>query len=283
VTQPAANMNNTTTQTVVIKPSKGWASLRLAELWRFRELFYFLAWRDIKVRYKQTVLGIAWAIINPLTQMVTWAFIFGKVAKLPSEGIPYILITLTGTLVWNYFSEIVNGSGNSVVNNANLVSKIYFPRLIIPLSVVLRGLLDFSVALAMATIIMFYFKITPHLTILFLPLFILLATVIAVGVGLWASAVSVKYRDVAKILPYLIQLWFFLTPVAYLNSVVPQKYQWLYHLNPIAGAIEGFRWVLLGTPISWNRLLISSLVALFIFITGIFYFRRLERTFADVI
>jgi len=274
---------NISPATIVIKPTRGWASIKFHELWQYRELFYFLAWRDIKVRYKQTVLGVLWAVLNPLTQMLTWAFIFGKVARLSSGDIPYILVTLTGTLIWNYFSEIVNGSGNSVINSANLVSKIYFPRLIIPLSVVLRALLDFGIAFVMAIIIMFYFRITPHLITLTLPLFILLATVIAVGIGLWASAVSVKYRDVAKILPYFIQLCFFLTPVAYLNSVVPPKYQWIYYLNPMAGAIEGFRWALLGTPMAWDKLAVTSFVALCILISGIFYFKRFERTFADVI
>lgn len=268
---------------IVIKPVRGWGLIGLGELWHFRELFYFLAWRDIKVRYKQTALGVAWAILNPLTQMLAWSFVFGKVAKLPSEGIPYILITLTGTLVWNYFSEIVNGSGNSIVNNANLITKIYFPRIIIPLSVVLRALLDFGIALIIAAIVMFYFKITLNITILLLPFFILLATLIAAGVGLWASAISVKYRDVAKILPYLIQLWFFLTPVAYLNSVVPQKYQWVYFLNPISTAIEGFRWALLGIPISWSRIAVSVSMALLIMVSGVLYFKRLEQSFADII
>lgn len=267
----------------VIESTKGRPSLKLRELWRYRELFYFLAWRDIKVRYKQTILGVSWAIFNPLAQMLTWAFLFGKVANLPSAGIPYVLITLTGTSIWNYFSEIVNGSGNSVVNNSNLISKIYFPRLIIPLSVVLRGLLDFSISFLMAIIIMLYFKVTPHLTILTIPIFILLATIIAVGTGLWASAASVKYRDVGKILPYFIQLCFFLSPVAYLNSIVPQKYQWLYYLNPISGVIEGFRWALLNTPISVDRLILSTFLSLFILISGIYYFNRLEKTFADVI
>jgi lipopolysaccharide transport system permease protein len=274
---------NSNKNIIVIKPTKGWVSLRLFDIWQYRELFYFLAWRDIIVRYKQTVLGILWAVLNPLIQMLTWAFIFGKVARLPSEGIPYILITLSGTLIWNYFSEIVNGSSNSVVNNSNLITKVYFPRIIIPLSVVLRGLLDFIIALLISLVIVFYFKITLHLAFFALPLFVILATLIAVGVGLWACAASVKYRDVAKILPYFIQICFFLSPVAYLNSIVPTKYQWLYYLNPMSTVIEGFRWALLGIPISWERLPFSIFIALFLFFSGILYFRRLERDFADVI
>lgn len=267
----------------IIKPTKGWASLRLYELWQYRELFYFLAWRDIKVRYKQTVLGVAWAIINPVTQMVVWTFIFDKVAKLPSQGIPYALITLSGTLGWNYFSEIVNGAGNSAITNTSLITKVYFPRLIIPLSVVIRALLDFSIAFAVFILVMIYFKIVPTLLIFTLPFFILLATITAVGVGLWAAAISVRYRDIPKILPHFIQIGFFLTPVAYLTTTIPEKYQWIYDLNPMVATIEGFRWVLLGTAISWPRLVIPIFIAILIFISGLFYFRRLERTFADVI
>lgn len=270
-------------KTIIIKPTKGWSSLYLAELWRYRELLYFLAWRDIKVRYKQTLLGIAWAIVNPVMQMVVWTFIFGKIAKLPSLGMPYALIALSGTLAWNYFSEIVNGSGNSVINNSNLITKIYFPRLIIPLSVVLRALLDFGIALLVFIVMIIYFRVVPTFLMLLLPFFTLLVTVIAVGIGVWATAISVKYRDVAKILPYFIQIGFFLTPVAYLTVIIPAKFQWIYYLNPVAGAIDGFRWVLLGTPISWSKFVIQFFIAIVIFISGLFYFKRLEQSFADVI
>lgn len=268
---------------IVIEPTKGWRSLKLHELWEFRDLFYYLAWRDIKVRYKQTFFGVAWAVLNPMAQMLIWAFLFGKIARFPSNGLPYILIALTGTLVWNYFSTIVTGCSNSVVNNANLISKIYFPRLIIPFSVILLGLVDFTVAFTVGIFIMMYYQVVPHLQLVVLPVFVLLATVSALGIGLWSSAVGVKYRDIGKLIPYLIQLCFFVTPVAYLGSVIPEKYQWVFYLNPIAGAIDGFRWSLLGMPISWDRLAISSTAALAAFVYGIFYFKRMERTFADVI
>jgi len=268
---------------MVLKPTKGLASLKLAELWKYRELFYFLAWRDIIVRYKQTALGIAWAVINPLLQMVIWTFIFGKVAKLPSAGLPYALITLSGTLFWTYFSEIVNGAGNGMITNSNLISKIYFPRLIIPLSVVLRALLDFGIALLIFIPVMFYYKICPSLAVFALPVFVLLVTIIAVGVGLWAAAISVKYRDVAKILPYFIQLGFFVTPVAFLNVALPLNCQWIFNLNPLSGAISGFRWALLGTSFSWGDIGFSFLISLIIFVSGLFYFKCLERSFADLI
>ncbi len=270
-------------KTIIIKPSKGWLSLKLAELWQYRELFYFLAWRDIKVRYKQTVLGIAWAVINPLMQMLVWAFLFGKIAKMPSQGIPYALITLTGTLVWNYFSEVVNGSGNSMITNTNLITKIYFPRLIIPFSIALRALLDLAIAFIVFIFFMFFFKVNPGLRILSLPFFILLITITAVGIGVWVATMSVKYRDVIKLLPYFIQIGFFLTPVAYLTDAIPYKYHWIYYFNPMAGAIEGFRWAVLGIPISLLQIINQTLLAIFILISGLFYFRHFEQTFADVI
>lgn len=276
-------MQDATAKMIVIQPTKGWRSLKLHELWEFRDLFYFLAWRDIKVRYKQTFFGVAWAVFNPLAQMLIWAFLFGKVAKLPSQGMPYILIALTGTLVWNYFSAVVNGCSNSVVSNANLISKIYFPRLIIPLSVILLGLLDFAVAFGVGILIMSYYGVVPHLPFIMFPVFILLATISALGIGLWAAAVSVKYRDIGKLIPYALQLCFFLTPVAYLGSVLPAKFQRLFYLNPVAGAIDGLRWSLLGMPIALDRLAVSSAVALATFVFGIYYYKRMERTFADVI
>lgn len=271
------------TDELFIRPQKGWLGINFADLWRYRELFYFLAWRDILVRYKQTFLGVAWAIINPIIQMLVWTFIFGKVAKLPSQGIPYALVTLSGTLVWTYFSEIVNSAGGSLLNNTNLITKIYFPRLIIPLSVVLRALLDFAVAFGVFMIMMLFYRVKPTLLLLTLPFFIVLATIIAVGIGLWAATISVKYRDVAKILPYFIQVGFFLTPVAYLMEIIPQKYLWIYYLNPMVGAIEGFRWALLGTPVLWAKLIIQIFISFAVLISGLFYFRRFERKFADVI
>lgn len=270
-------------QTIVIKPTKGWTSLGLSDLWLYRGLFYFLAWRDIKVRYKQTVLGIAWAVINPLLHMMVWTFVFGKVANLPSEGLPYALITLTGTLLWNYFSEIVNGAGNSILQNTNLVTKVYFPRLIIPLSVALRALVDFFIAFAMFMGLTIYFRVIPTAALFIFPVFLIATTVTGVGIGLWMAALSVKYRDVAKILPHFIQIAFFLTPVAYLSTAIPSRYQWISYLNPMAGAIDGFRWALLGTPVHWFEMTIQFLVAVFLCLTGMLYFRNFEKTFADII
>lgn len=268
---------------IVIKSTKGWTSLRLGDLWRYRGLFYFLAWRDIKVRYKQTVLGVAWAVINPLLYMAVWTLIFGRIAKLPSAGVPYALITLTGTLIWSYFSEIVNGAGGSIIQNTNLVTKVYFPRLIIPLSVALRALLDFLIAFAVFMALMLYYRIVPTLNLIYFPLFLIIATVTAVGIGLWVAALSVKYRDVAKILPHFIQIAFFLTPVAYLSSAIPQRYQWISYINPIAGAIDGFRWALLRMPVGWGQIAVQASIAVLICLSGMFYFRNFEKTFADII
>ncbi|MBI4981616.1 MAG: ABC transporter permease [Candidatus Omnitrophica bacterium] len=268
---------------IVIEPTKGWACLKLYELWQYRELFYFLALRDIKVRYKQTFLGVSWALINPLMQMFVWAFVFGVIAKFPSSGVPYVLITLSGTIAWSYFSEIVNGAGNAMLTNTNLISKIYFPRLIVPLSVVLRALLDFVIAAILLILMMFYLRVPLSLPIIFLPIFIVLITLVSSGVGLWAAAISVRFRDVGKILPYFIQILFFLTPVAYLKSAIPQKYLWLYYLNPVTGAIDGLRWAFLGITFSWNWLVLQALISVIIFVSGLFYFKRLERTFADII
>ncbi len=267
----------------MIKPSRGIAVFGLSGLWRYRELFYFLALRDIKVRYKQTVLGIAWVIINPIMQMLVWAFVFGKIAKLPSGGIPYVLITLTGTLAWNYFSEIVNNSGSSLINNSNLITKIYFPRLIIPLSVPLRALLDLVISFILFLVLMLYFKIKFSVTLFFLPVFVILATLSACGIALWVAAMSIKYRDVAKITPYFLQAAFFLTPVAYLTGIVPLKYQWIYFFNPMSGVIDGLRWCTLGLNILWPQVAIQFIIACFLFVSGIIYFRNLERTFADII
>jgi lipopolysaccharide transport system permease protein len=272
-----------TSKPLIIRPTGNWCNLRLGDLWAYRELFYFLAWRDIKVRYKQTVLGVAWAILNPVMQMLVWAFVFGKVAKLPSDGYPYVLITLSGTLVWSYFSEIVNGSAGSLISNTNLITKIYFPRVIIPLSIALRALLDLGIAMLLMMGLMLYLNIRPSVWLVTLPLFVINVTCAAVGIGLLTSALSVKYRDVAKILPYFMQIIFFLTPVAYLQSVIPEKYRWIYFLNPLAGGIEGFRWAWLGIPVEWPMIFYSVIYSFVILVIGVIYFRNLEETFADVI
>ncbi len=276
-------MSKTNHPTKVIKPLRGLAALGLTDLWRYRELFYFLAWRDIKVRYKQTVFGVGWAVLNPVMQMLVWTFVFGKIAKLPSDGMPYVLVTLSGTLVWSYFSEIVNGAAGSLIANTNLITKIYFPRMIIPLSIALRALLDFFVGVLLLGGMMAWYGKYPAPSIVFLPVFLLAVTLMATGVGLWVAALSVKYRDLAKILPYFIQMVFFITPVAYLRSAIPASYAWVYDLNPLAGTIEGFRWALLGLPFDGGKVLLDLGVCLAVFLSGVFYFRNLERTFADVI
>lgn len=268
---------------IIIQPNENGFTLGLGELWRFRELFFFLAWRDIKVRYKQTFLGVAWAIINPVMQMLVWAFVFGKIAQLPSEGVPYILITLSGTLCWSYFTEIVNGASSSLISNTNLVTKIYFPRIIIPLSVVLRALMDFIIGLFVLVGMMLHLKTFSIFSIIYLAGFLLIASFVAIGVGLWVSALSVKYRDLAKILPYFIQMAFFLTPVAYLGTTIPAKYQWISYLNPMAGTIDGFRWALLGFPVNWFKVLSCLIISIVLLFSGIIYFRNFERSFADLI
>lgn len=268
---------------VMINPPGRRISLGLSELWQYRELLYFLAWRDVKVRYKQTFLGVAWAVLNPVIQMFVWAFIFGRVANLSSNGVPYVLITLSGTLAWNFFSEIVTGSSNSMITNTNLVTKIYFPRELVPLSIVFRALIDFGITLIILGGVLVYFKVPLTPSVFLFPCFVFILILTAIGIGLFSSALSVKYRDVAKIIPYFLQICFFITPVAYLNAAIPGKFQWLYNLNPMAGVIEGVRWSLLHTPVFWPRIAFSGSIGLFLFVAAIFYFKRSEQTFADII
>jgi lipopolysaccharide transport system permease protein len=269
---------------LIIKPSKGWTALDLRDLWNYRELLYFLTWRDIKVRYKQTLIGAAWAILQPLLTMVVFTLFFGKIAKIPSEGIPYTIFSYSGLLLWTYFSSAVSNSGNSLVGNTNLITKVYFPRLIIPLSSTLGGIVDYFIALCILVIMMFFYGLFPNSSIVLLPIIILLASISATGLGLWFSALNVKYRDVRYAIPFFIQLLLFATPVIYPTAVLPERFRWLLALNPISGVIDAHRACILGyKPVDWYSLVISTTVGLFIFITGIFYFRRTERFFADVI
>lgn len=267
-----------------IYPSRGWISLNLRDLWEFRELIFFLTWRDIQIRYKQTVLGVGWAVIQPLIAMVVFSIIFGTLAKLPSNGIPYPVFTFTALLPWTLFANALQRSTTSLVGNSNLISKVYFPRLIIPLSATLSPLVDFAVSFVILLGMMIFYHIVPTLALLTLPFFILLALAAALGVGLWFAALNVGYRDVQYIIPFLIQIWLYATPVAYSSSLVPAQWRWLYGLNPMTGVVEGFRWALLGqneqvVPL----LLVSVLVTALLLISGVYYFRRMERTFADVI
>ena len=267
-----------------IEPPRGWAALELRELWLYRELLFFLAWRDIKLRYKQTALGAAWAILQPLLTMVIFSVIFGQLAKLPSDGIPYPIFTYAALLPWQLFSFALTNSSNSLINSQNLISKVYFPRLIIPLASTLAGLMDFAIAFLVLLGLMAYYHITPTMAILYLPLFLLLALLSALAVGVWLSALSVEYRDVRYIVPFLTQFWMYATPIAYASSLIPENWRLLYGLNPMTGVVEGFRWALLGIQASGgSMILVSAAVVVVMFISGLYYFRRMENNFADVI
>lgn len=270
--------------TLMIRPSHGWASLGLKELWDYRELLYFLIWRDIKVRYKQTVLGAAWAIIQPVFMMVVFSLFFGRLAKVPSDGIPYPVFTYCALLPWQLFAHALAESSNSLVANERLITKVYFPRLVVPISAVLAGLVDFAIAFIVLLGMMAYYGIFPGIAIFTLPFFILLAVMTALGVGLWLSALNVQYRDVRYTLTFLTQLWLFATPVAYPSSLVPEPWRAIYGLNPMAGVVEGFRWALLGKSDKPGTLLVVSVIAvILILIGGLYYFRRMEETFADLV
>jgi len=269
----------------VIGPSRGWVSLKLREVWEYRELIYFLTWRDIMVRYKQTVLGAAWAVIQPFFTMVVFSVFFGKLAKLSSEGIPYPVFAYCALLPWHYFAEAMSRSSSSLVGSSNLITKVYFPRLVIPLSSVLSPVVDFVIAFVVLVGMMLYYGMRPTAAIVWLPLFLLLALVTALGVGMWLSALNVQYRDVRYyVIPFLTQFWMFATPVAYSSSLVPERWRALYGLNPMAGVVEGFRWALLGTGQTPGPMLaVSVAVVLLLLVSGAFYFRRMEKTFADVV
>lgn len=272
-------------EVVIIQPVKGLVALNLRDLWVYRELVYFLTWRDLKVRYKQSVLGVLWAIIKPFLAMVVFTIFFGNLAKMPSDGLPYPVWSYTGLLPWEFFAAALSVSARSMLTSGNMVSKIYFPRIIVPLSSVFANLVDFLIAFVILIGMMIFYHITPTINMVWLPAFMLLAIVTALGVGLWFSALLVMYRDVNYMLPFITQLWMFISPVVYASSIVPEKWRVLYSLNPMAGVVEGFRWALLGTQqsISPVMIAISSGIALTLFISGLFFFRRMERVFADMI
>ena len=268
----------------VIGPSKGWISLDLKELWRYRDLLLFLSWRDVSVRYKQTVLGAAWAIIQPFFSMVVFSLFFGRLAKIPSDGVPYPIFSYAALLPWQYFSGAMSNSANRLVGSSNLITKVYFPRLVIPLAAVLPPAVDFGIAFLVLLGMMLYYGVALTWNVFWLPLFLLLALVTALGVGLWLSAMNAKYRDIQYAVPFLAQFWMFASPVTYPSSLVPERWRALYGLNPMAGVIEGFRWALLGTATRPGPLIgVSVLVALALLVSGAYYFRRMERDFADVI
>ena len=267
-----------------IRPSRGWISLNLHELWEYRELLYFLTWRDIKVRYKQTVLGAAWAIIQPFLPMVVFSLFFGQLAKLPSDGIPYPIFSYAALVPWTFFANGLSQSSNSLVGSANLITKVYFPRLIVPLSSTISGAVDFVLAFAVLLGMMAFYGVWPTWAVLWLPLLLLLALVTALGTGLWLSAMNVQFRDVRYAVPFLTQFWMFATPIVYPSSLLPEQWRTLYGLNPMAGVVEGFRWALLGTATAPGPMIVvSALVAVALLVGGLFYFRRMEKTFADIV
>jgi lipopolysaccharide transport system permease protein len=277
-------MRPTASQITIIEPRKGWASIDSRELWNYRELLYFLTKRDIKVRYKQTVLGGLWAVIQPAFTMLVFTLFFGRLAKMPSDGIPYPIFVYAGLLPWTYFANAVSASGNSLVGSANLITKVYFPRLIVPASAALAGLLDFFVALFVLAVLMIYYQFLPGVGILLFPFLVALTFLCAVAVGLWLSALNVQYRDIRYAIPFLIQIWMFVSPVIYPVSLVKERYQWLLAINPMGGVINAYRACLLGhQPIDWGLLALSSAVILSIFFAGLYYFRRMERAFADIV
>jgi len=269
---------------IVIRPSSGWISLKLKEVWNYRELLYFLVWRDIKVRYKQTALGAAWAIIQPFFSMVIFSLFFGKLAKMPSDGIPYPIFAYTALVPWTFFANGLSQSSNSLVDSANLIRKVYFPRLTIPIANVLSGLVDFGLAFIVLIGLMLYYGVVPSARMVFLPAFLLLALVTALAVGLWLSVLNVEYRDVRYTLPFLTQFWMFATPIVYPSSLLKEPWRTVYGLNPMVGVVEGFRWALLGTKNSPGPMIaVSAVASVALLIGGAFYFRRMEKTFADVV
>ena len=270
--------------TVHIRPSSTWTSLELNELLAYRELLYFLTWRDIKVRYKQTALGLTWAVLKPLSLMLIFTVVFGWLAQVPSDGLPYPIFSLCAILPWQLFAQTLSSTSQSLVSNQNLLTKVYFPRLVIPLAALGVGLMDFMIAAAILACVMAYFQMVPTLLALLLPSFVLLAIMMSLGVGFWFSALNIQYRDVGHALPFLTQLWFFATPIAYPSSLVPESWRTWYGLNPMATVVEGFRWSLLGTGgLSTDMWLTSVAVTVAVFVSGLYYFRRVEEIFADVV
>jgi lipopolysaccharide transport system permease protein len=267
-----------------IEPSQGWEGLRLRELWEYRELLYFLVWRDVKVRYKQTALGAAWAIIQPFLTMVVFSLFFGRLAKVPSDGIPYPIFSYAALVPWTFFANGLGQASNSLVGSSNLIKKVYFPRLAVPIATVLAGIVDFALAFVVLLGMMLWFGIQPTANVIFLPLFLLLALVTSLGVGLWLSALNVEYRDVRYVVPFLTQFWMFATPIAYPSSLLEEPWRTVYGLNPMAGVVEGFRWALLGSTSAPGPLIgVSAVAAILLLAGGAFYFRRMEKTFADLV
>ena len=268
----------------IISPSQGWVPLNLRELRDYHELLYFLIWRNIKVRYKQTVLGGAWAVLQPFLTMIVLSIFFGRLAGIPSEGVPYPIFAYTALVPWTFFANALSQASSSLLEQERLITKIYFPRMLLPLAAVLSGLLDFAIAFILLIGMMLWYGITPTLAIMLVPFFVLMATLTALGAGLWLSALNVQYRDVRYVIPFLVQFWLFISPIAYPSSLVPEPWRALYGLNPMAGVVEGFRWALLGhAAIPAVLLGVSLFTVLAVLVGGLYYFRRMEENFADVI
>lgn len=267
-----------------IQPTKGWVSLKLNELWDYRELLYFLAWRDVKVRYKQTILGASWAIIQPFFTMVVFSIVFGKVARIPSDGIPYPIFSFAALVPWTFFANGLNKSTESLVTGSGMIKKIYFPRLVLPISAVSSGLVDFALSFVILLAMMLYFGTLPTWNVIWLPFLLLLGYMTSLGVGMWLTAMNVQFRDIRYVVPFLVQVWMYASPIVYPSSMFGEPWRTVYALNPMVGVIEGFRWALLGVDTRPGpMIIISTLVALGMLVSGAFYFRRLERSFADVV
>ena len=273
---------------VIIKPSRGWISLQLGAVWEYRELLYFLVWRDLKVRYKQTALGVAWIVLQPVVGMVVFSLLFGTLLKVPSGDVPYPIFAYAALLPWNYFASSLNRSSTSLVASANLITKVYFPRLVIPIAGVLSGLVDFAVAFLVLVGLMVFYGIAPTVAVVWLPGFLLLAMLTALGFGLWLSALNVRFRDINQLVPFLVQIWMYVTPVIYGSTLIPERFRLLLGLNPMTGVVEGFRWALLGGQLADAQapgvlFAMSIAITLLVLVSGAVFFRRTERTFADII
>ena len=281
--QPSASVSQAP-PTFTIRPLRGWWDINLREVWQYRELLYFFIWRDVKVRYKQTLIGAAWAIIQPFFTMVIFSLFFGKLAKIPSNGLPYPIFYYSALLPWTYFAGALQNATNTMVEHQRVITKVYFPRIILPVAATLSGLVDFSIAFVILVGMMLFYGLIPTPATLLLPLFLLLAIITALGMGFWLSALNAIYRDVRYAVPFLVQFWMFASPVAYPSSLVPERWQWLYGLNPMAGVIEGFRWALTGQGQPPGPLVLASVAAvLLLFIGGLVYFQKMESTIADVV
>lgn len=287
-TAPTSRASMVNVSTVIIEPTHGWAALQLRALWQYRELLYFLVWRDVKVRYKQTALGVLWIVLQPVLSMVVFSLLFGGLLKVPSGDVPYPVFTYAALLPWNYFAASLTRVSGSLILNTNLITKVYFPRLIIPISGVLSGLVDLAVAFLVLIVLMIGYNIPVTSKVLLLPALILLAMVTALGFGLWLAALNVRYRDIGYLVPFLVQIWMYVTPVIYGSTLIPERFRFLLALNPMAGVVEGFRWALLGQSVpaaqtSGEIFLVSIVVAVIVLITGTVFFRNTEKIFADIV